>query len=37
VAAANADKAVEILQNAGETVWKIGEIQFYQDSGVVMV
>jgi len=37
VAAANADKAVEILQNAGETVWKIGEIQFYQDSSIVIV
>ena len=37
VAAANADNAMKILQNAGETVWKIGEIQFYQGSGVVII
>lgn len=37
VAATEADKTIEILQNLGETVWKIGEIQFYQDSNVVIV
>jgi phosphoribosylformylglycinamidine cyclo-ligase len=37
VAATEADNAMKILQNLGETVWKIGEVQFYQDSNVVIV
>lgn len=37
VAAADVEKAMTILREQGETVWQIGEVQFYQDNSVVIL